>query len=195
MVRLVNCSLWRYWPMTRMLLSCSTPSILDRSWLTTVSCTPVLLAPVPLCLQMASSSSKMMIWRPLLAPSWDRWQLRMISSSLSFSLRHAYTECLTHPLLLFLRLSEQFADVGLRLAYILVKDLWAVDHLWLTSVEHLPDLPGHQRFTAAWRSKQQDALHVLTPWNKEGRREWQTAKGKSRKTDKQGAGRRQQGRR
>lgn len=58
-----------YSPMTRMLLSCSTPSILDRSWLTTVSCTPVLLAPVPRCLQIASSSSKMMICRPLLAPN------------------------------------------------------------------------------------------------------------------------------
>lgn len=73
----------------------------------------------------------------------------------------------SHPLLLFLRLGEQFADVGLRLSYVLVKDLWAVDDLRLASVEHLPNLPGHQCFTAAWRSKQHDALHVLTPWNKE----------------------------
>lgn len=63
--------------MTRMLLSCSTPSILDSSWLTTVSCTPVLLAPVPLCLQMASNSSKMMMCRPLLAPSYQEQTYRM----------------------------------------------------------------------------------------------------------------------
>lgn len=56
-------------PMTRMLLSCSTPSILDSSWLTTVSWTPVLPAMLPRCLQMASISSNMMMWRPLLAPS------------------------------------------------------------------------------------------------------------------------------
>lgn len=66
--------------------------------------------------------------------------------------------------MLLLSLSEQFADVGLRLAHILVEDLGAVDDLRLASVEHLADLPGHQCFTAAWRPKQQDALHVLTPW-------------------------------
>lgn len=58
-------------PMTRMLLSCSTPSILDSSWLTTVSWTPVLPAMLPRCLQIASISSNMMMWRPLLAPSWS----------------------------------------------------------------------------------------------------------------------------
>lgn len=48
-------------PMTRILLSCSTPSILDNSWLTTVSWTPVLPAMLPRCLQIASISSNMMM--------------------------------------------------------------------------------------------------------------------------------------
>lgn len=79
---------------------------------------------------------------------------------------------ITYPLLLFLSLCKQFADVGLRLSDILVQDLWAIDDLWLASVEHFADLPGHQGFTTAWRPKQQDALHVLTPWGKESARKW-----------------------
>ena len=59
-------------PITRMLLSCSTPSILDSNWFTTVSWTPVLPAMLPLCLQIASISSKMMICTPLFAPSYWR---------------------------------------------------------------------------------------------------------------------------
>ena len=54
--------------MTRMLFSGSTPSILDSSWLTTVSWTPEPPPTEPLCLQMASISSNMMMWRPLLLP-------------------------------------------------------------------------------------------------------------------------------
>lgn len=59
----------------------------------------------------------------------------------------------SYPLLLLLCLCEQFADVGLRLSHVLVEDLRAVDNLRLTGVEHLANLPGHQRFTTAWRSK------------------------------------------
>lgn len=73
----------------------------------------------------------------------------------------------SHPLLLLLGFSEQFADVGLRFSHVLVQDLWAVDDLWLAGVEHLANLSGHQCFTTSWRSKQQDALHVLTTWNRE----------------------------
>ena len=55
-------------PMTRMLLSWSTPSIFDSSWLTTVSWTAVLPATEPRALQMASISSKMMMCSPLFGP-------------------------------------------------------------------------------------------------------------------------------
>mmetsp|Transcript_24398 Transcript_24398/g.62938 ORF Transcript_24398/g.62938 Transcript_24398/m.62938 type:complete len:288 (+) Transcript_24398:1594-2457(+) len=48
-------------PMRRMLLSALTPSILESSWFTTVSCTPVESAREPRCLQIASISSKMMM--------------------------------------------------------------------------------------------------------------------------------------
>ena len=47
-------------PISRMLFSASTPSILVSSWLTTVSWTPLPLETLPRCLQMASISSKMM---------------------------------------------------------------------------------------------------------------------------------------
>lgn len=80
------------------------------------------------------------------------------------------TPSVSHPLLLFLCIGEQFADVGFGLSHILVQDLWAVYNLRLTGVEHLADLPGHQCFTTARRSKQQDALHVFTAWNTERRK-------------------------
>lgn len=67
-----------------------------------------------------------------------------------------------HPLLLLLCISEQFADVGLRLAHVFVQDLGSIDDLWLPGVQHLSDLPGHQCLTTAWGAEQQDALHVFT---------------------------------
>lgn len=63
--------------------------------------------------------------------------------------------------MLLLSLGEQFADVGLGLANVLVEDLGAVDNLWFAGVEHLANLPGHQCFAAARRPEEQDALHVL----------------------------------
>lgn len=48
-------------PMSRMLLSASTPSILVSSWLTMVSWVPVPSRTLPRCLQIASISSKMMM--------------------------------------------------------------------------------------------------------------------------------------
>ncbi len=83
--------------MIRMLFNCSTPSIFDKSWLTTVSPTPVLplfkfnlrkalkliaitrylirkktlLTAVPLCLHIASISSNIIICKPLFGPSLD----------------------------------------------------------------------------------------------------------------------------
>lgn len=149
-------------PITRMLLSCSTPSILDRSWLTTVSCTPVLLAPVPLCLQIASSSSKIMMWRPLFAPSWKYKWLRFTLEKVEEELK---TPQKSHPFLFLFCLCKQFADVGFRFSHILVKDLWAIYNLWLSSIEHLANLPSHQCFPTSRWSKQQDPFHVLTAWS------------------------------
>lgn len=71
----------------------------------------------------------------------------------------------SHPLLLLLSVGEQLADVGLGLAHVLVEDLGAVDDLWFAGVEHLADLPGHQRFTTARGPEEQDTLHVLAPWS------------------------------
>lgn len=73
---------------------------------------------------------------------------------------------MSHPLLLLLCLGEQFANVGLRLSYIFVKDLWAIHDFGFAGIKHFPNLPGHQGFTTAWRTKQQNALHVLAPWIK-----------------------------
>mmetsp|Transcript_27891 Transcript_27891/g.75160 ORF Transcript_27891/g.75160 Transcript_27891/m.75160 type:complete len:367 (-) Transcript_27891:152-1252(-) len=73
-------------PISRMLLSAFTPSILERSWLTTVSCTPVESPRLPRCLQMASISSKMRMWRSDSSPrsacsfSASAKSLRMFSS-------------------------------------------------------------------------------------------------------------------
>mmetsp|Transcript_8123 Transcript_8123/g.32940 ORF Transcript_8123/g.32940 Transcript_8123/m.32940 type:complete len:222 (+) Transcript_8123:1177-1842(+) len=55
-------------PMSRMLLSASTPSIFVRSWLTMESCTPVPSRTEPRLLQMASISSKMMMCRSESSP-------------------------------------------------------------------------------------------------------------------------------
>mmetsp|Transcript_18438 Transcript_18438/g.48131 ORF Transcript_18438/g.48131 Transcript_18438/m.48131 type:complete len:280 (-) Transcript_18438:868-1707(-) len=55
-------------PMSRMLFRESTPSTLVSSWLTSVSCTPVLFLIEPRCLQMASISSKMMMCSSLSSP-------------------------------------------------------------------------------------------------------------------------------
>ena len=50
-------------PMTSMLFKASTPSIIDSSWLTTLSLTPVSPLEVPLYLAMASNSSKITMCR------------------------------------------------------------------------------------------------------------------------------------
>lgn len=69
-------------PMTKILLSCSTPSIFARSWFTTVSWTPVLPATEPRCLQMASISSNMMMCNPLFGPACKKNKLKMMDSDL-----------------------------------------------------------------------------------------------------------------
>mmetsp|Transcript_21627 Transcript_21627/g.69636 ORF Transcript_21627/g.69636 Transcript_21627/m.69636 type:complete len:289 (-) Transcript_21627:486-1352(-) len=55
-------------PMMSTLLSASTPSILDSSWFTIESCTPVPSWVEPRALQMASISSKMMMCSSLASP-------------------------------------------------------------------------------------------------------------------------------
>lgn len=72
-------------PITRMLLSCSTPSILASSWLTTVSWTPVLLPVDPRALQIASISSKIMMCNPLFGPNWNKWMYKLCSVGHKFT--------------------------------------------------------------------------------------------------------------
>eukprot|EP00158_Paraphelidium_tribonemae_P010373 Partr_v1_DN5091_c0_g1_i1_m31316 len=73
-------------PMSSTLLSESTPSILDSSWFTIESLTPVPPPDVPRCLAIASNSSKMMMCRSLSSPasacsfSASANRLRMFSS-------------------------------------------------------------------------------------------------------------------
>jgi len=69
-------------PITRMLLSWSTPSIFESSWLTTVSWTAVLPATEPRALQMASISSNMMMCRPLFGPICAQHDMSLIYSQI-----------------------------------------------------------------------------------------------------------------
>lgn len=69
-------------PMIKILSSCSTPSILAKSWLTTLSHTPVSPWEEPLCLQIASISSKMMMW----SPDWSPFSFCSASASAKSSL-------------------------------------------------------------------------------------------------------------
>lgn len=68
----------------------------------------------------------------------------------------------SYPLLLLFCICKQLPDVRLRLSYIFVENLWAVDDLWLSGSQHFADLPSHQGFAAAWWSVQQDSLDVFT---------------------------------
>lgn len=70
----------------------------------------------------------------------------------------------SHPFLFLLSICKQFPNIGLRFTNILVEDLWSVDYLWLSGIQHLTDLPGHQCFTTARRTKEQDAFHMLTAY-------------------------------
>ncbi len=72
----------------------------------------------------------------------------------------------SYPLLFFLGISKQLSDVGLWLAHIFVQNLWPVDHLRLSGIQHLTNLARHQGFTTTRRPKQQDPLHVFTACGK-----------------------------
>ena len=69
-----------------------------------------------------------------------------------------------HPFLLVLCVGKELPDVGLGLAHVLVENLGAVDHFGFASVQHRPDLPGHQCLTTSWRPEEQDTFHMLTAW-------------------------------
>lgn len=89
---------------------------------------------------------------------------------------HSHSVC-PYPPLLLLCISKQLPDVGLRLPHVFVEDFRAVDHLWLPGIEHLPDLPRHQRLAAARGPVQQDPLHVLAACKdrEQAQRGWDTA--------------------
>lgn len=105
------------------------------------------------------------IWTDTCRPNRPLWLTLLLSSPLS-SRWTTQDRKVSHPLLLLLCLGKQLADVGLRLSHVLVEDLRAVNHLRLTGVEHLANLPGHQGFSTPWWAKQQDSLHVLAAWSK-----------------------------
>mmetsp|Transcript_27891 Transcript_27891/g.75161 ORF Transcript_27891/g.75161 Transcript_27891/m.75161 type:complete len:259 (-) Transcript_27891:609-1385(-) len=62
--------------------------------------------------------------------------------------------------LLLLRVRKELADVLLGLSHELGEHLGSVDHLWLVAVEHLADLPCHERLARAGRAKEKHATHV-----------------------------------
>jgi hypothetical protein len=64
-------------------------------------------------------------------------------------------------LYLFFSISKESPNVGLRFTNIFVKDLWTVDDFWLSSIQHVADLPGHQGLACSWRSVQQNTFDVL----------------------------------
>lgn len=71
----------------------------------------------------------------------------------------------TEALLLFLGVGKELADIGLRLANILVQDGGSIDNLGFASVQHFADLPRHQGLAGAGWAVQQNATHVLHTYN------------------------------
>jgi hypothetical protein len=59
---------------------------------------------------------------------------------------------------LFLSVGEQFADILLRGADILVQNLRTVHNLRLASVQHFTDLSGHKRLSGTRWTKEEDTL-------------------------------------
>ena len=58
---------------------------------------------------------------------------------------------------LLLSVGEQLADVLLALADKLIQNLRSVDNLGLAGVEHLANLPRHERLAGAGRSVEEQA--------------------------------------
>ena len=123
---------------------------LERSWLTTESPTPVPLFVEPRCLQIASSSSKMMMWRPDSSP----FSLYCTVAQGQLS-RPPLGKANSATNLLF-GVREQLPDVLFRLSDEFVEDLGTVDDLGLARVEHFADLPRHQRFAGTRRTVQEN---------------------------------------
>lgn len=72
-------------PMTSILFKASTPSIIESSWFTTLSCTPVPEFTVPLCLAIASNSSKIITDKGLYSPNYSSFFLALANNFLTFS--------------------------------------------------------------------------------------------------------------
>lgn len=88
-------------PITRMLLRLLTPSIIERSWLITESLTPVPLWIVPLCLQIASISSKIIMWSCDSSPSFSWSRVASLNKSrIFYSDSPTYFEKTSGPLII-----------------------------------------------------------------------------------------------
>mmetsp|Transcript_38166 Transcript_38166/g.73934 ORF Transcript_38166/g.73934 Transcript_38166/m.73934 type:complete len:222 (-) Transcript_38166:788-1453(-) len=89
-------------PIIKMLFSEFTPSILLRSWLTTVSWTPVPLFVDPRFLQIASSSSRMMICSPESSPlSFISFSASPNKARMFFSDSPTYLDNISGPFTIF----------------------------------------------------------------------------------------------
>jgi hypothetical protein len=64
-------------------------------------------------------------------------------------------------LYLFLGISKESPNVGLRFTNVFVENLWTIDDFWLTSIQHVADLPSHQGLACSWRSVQKNTFDVL----------------------------------
>jgi len=123
-----------------MLGRASTPSIMESNWLTMVSCTPVPpLLEVPLYLQMASISSKMM------------------TCSLAFSLFCLWSVCAgrKRSLMFF---SDSPTNLLIKLGPLTLVRI--LTDLRLFTVECLGQLSSYQCLSCSGRSIQEYALHV-----------------------------------
>ena len=63
---------------------------------------------------------------------------------------------------LLLCICEKLSDIFFRGSYIFVQNFWAVDNFWLSSIEHLPNLPCNEGFTSSRRTIQQNTYTQFT---------------------------------
>ena len=71
------------------------------------------------------------------------------------------TRFISLALKLRLGLGKELADVFLTRTHILAQHLRAVHNLWLACIQHLTNLPRHERLTCTWRAVQHNTLDVL----------------------------------
>ena len=126
-----------------------TPSIFERSWLTTVSATPVPPPVVPLTRQMESISSKMMICNSELSPC-RRYSSWVVASMVSSLLRCSSER--KKGIGRDLRFLKKRAYIFLALTHVLVENFWSMHYFWFSRVQHFANLSRHQRFSGSLRS-------------------------------------------